>query len=110
MGQICTDAGFILGLIAKIVKILHWVLPALLIVLITVDLVKVVATNPDEKTKKDALTKVVKRLIFAIIIFLVPVIVNYVLLSIAPLTKDPRGNVTTTSDSYLGCWNYYYNK
>ena len=110
MREICADAGFILGIIAQIVKIIRWAIPILLILLVTFDLVKVVATNPDEKTKKEALGKVVKRVLYAVIILLVPSILNIVLLQIEPITRDSNGNVTKTSTSYLGCWNMYYNK
>ncbi len=100
MSEICQDAGFILGIIVTAVKILRWAIPVLLIVLITFDLVKVVSASiPDEKSKKEALEKIVKRVIFAVIIFLIPSIVNIILLKIEPISKDSNGNVTTTSTS-----------
>ena len=61
MSEICQDAGFILGIIVTAVKILRWAIPVLLIALITFDLVKVVSASiPDEKSKKEALEKIVK--------------------------------------------------
>lgn len=110
MSELCQDAGFILGIAAQAVKIIRWVIPVLLIVLISFDLFKVVTTNPDDKAKSDALTKIVKRVIYAVIIFLIPSILNIILLKIEPISKDSDGNVTTTSTSYVGCWNVYYNK
>lgn len=111
MSDMCKDAGFILGLIVQIVKIIRWAVPILLILLITFDLFKVVSGgNVDEKAKKDAFDKIIKRALYAVIIFLIPSILNIILLEIEPLTKDSNGTVTTTSTSYLGCWNYYYNK
>lgn len=108
MSNICKDAAFIMKPIVSIVKILRWVVPILLIVLITFDLFKVVAGNPDDKVKKDAFSKIVKRLIYAVIIFLVPSLVNIVLTKIAPISRDTTGK-SGTSTSYLECWNYYYN-
>ena len=56
---------------ALLVKVLQYAVPILLIALITYDLFKVVVGNVDEKSKKDATGKAVKRLIYAIIIFLI---------------------------------------
>ncbi len=110
VSQICEDAGFIMGLLVMAVKIIRFAVPILLILLITFDLFKVVAGQADDKTKKTAFDNIVKRVIYAVIIFLVPSLVNFVLLRIEPISVDSKGNITGTSTSYLGCWNYYYNK
>ena len=110
MSQMCEDAGFILGPITLIVKILHWAIPIILIVLIVFDFFKVVVGHADEKEKKEALNKALKRIIYATIVFLVPTIVNIVFQKIEPVSVDKKGNITSTSTSYLGCWNYYYTK
>ncbi len=108
--QLCDDAKFILGPIAQIVIILRWAIPVLLILLVIWDLIKVVAGQVDEKAKKDAFSKIVKRVIYALIVFMVPAIVNFILLQIEPITEDPTGAVNTNSTSYLRCWNKYYNE
>ena len=108
--KICQDAGFILGIVVQIVKIIRWVIPILLIVLIVFDIFKMVAGQADDKAKKTMSDTIIKRVLYAIIIFLIPSIVNFVLLKIEPLSVDKDGNITGTSTSYLGCWNYYYNK
>jgi len=110
MSKICQDAGFVLGIITKLVKIIQWAIPILLIVLIIFDLTKAMTGNVDDKAKKDAISKTVQRFIYAVIIFLLPTIVNFILLRIEPISRDSKGNITSTSTSYLGCWNYYYNK
>ena len=110
MSEMCTDAGFILNTVVQVIKIVRWVIPILLILFIIFDLFKVVTGNPDDKAKRDAFNKIVKRLIYAVIVLLVPTVINIVLLKIEPLTRDNNGNITSTSTSYLGCWNYYYNK
>ena len=106
----CQDAGFIIGTIIKVVRIVQWAIPMLLIVLITFDLFKAMTGQLDDKAKKDALNKSVKRILYAVIVFLVPTLVNIVLLKIAPISVDETGNLENTSTSYLECWNYYYNK
>ncbi len=110
MSEMCKDAGFIIGTVANVIKIVRWVIPILLILYITFDLFKVVTTTPDDKAKREAFNKIIKRIIYAVIVFLVPTVINIVLLKIEPITRDGNGNITNTSTSYLGCWNYYYNK
>ena len=109
MSDICTDSGFILGVIVKIVKIIRIAIPIILIIFITFDLFKAITGNVDDKEKKEAFSKIIKRIIYALIIFLVPTIVNFIFLQIAPVSKDASGH-SGTSTSYLQCWNYYYNK
>lgn len=108
--QLCEDARFILGPITQIVIILRWAIPILLILLIIFDLIKVIAGQADDKVKKDAFNKIVKRVVYALIVFMVPALVNFILLQIEPISEDPNGTVNTNSTSYLRCWNKYYNE
>ena len=109
MSEICQDASIILKTVVAVVKIVRWVVPILLIVLITFDLVKAMTGNIDDKEKKEAFSKMVKRIIYALIVFLVPTLINFIFLQIAPVAKDTSGH-SGTSTSYLQCWNYYYNQ
>ena len=108
--QICQDTGFIMGILVKAIQIIRFAIPILLIVLIIFDLFKIVAGSADDKAKKTAFDTIVKRVLYAVIIFLVPSIINFILVRIEPLSVDSNGNITGNSTSYLGCWNYYYNK
>lgn len=110
MNQICKDAEFILGPAVQIVKIVRWVIPILLIVLIVFDLSKTLVGQMDDKSKKDVFSKIVKRIVYAVIVFLIPTVVNFILLKIEPISRDSKDNLSSTSTSYLGCWNYYYNR
>lgn len=99
----CEDIGFIVRILAKLVKLLQFLIPILLIVLVMFDLFKVVTSQADDKAKKDASNKIVQRVIYAIIIFLVPTIINFLLASIIPKTN---GNYP----DWYSCWNRYYNE
>ena len=109
MDQICQDAYFIMGPAVIIVKIVRFAVPILLILLVIFDFTKALVGQVDDKAKKDAFGKAFKRLIYAMIVFLVPSVINFVLLKIEPISRDPS-NTSKTSTSYLGCWNHYYNK
>lgn len=100
----CNNIEFILLIIAKILYYVKIIIPILLIVLIIFDLVKVVAGNADEKTKKDAVNNAVKRVIYAVIVFLIPTIVTFVFNSIAKSAIED-GKATR----WVGCWSIIVN-
>ncbi len=108
MGQFCADAGFVLRIIVKVVKILRWVIPILLIVLVSFDLFKVVSGQVDEKAKKESTTKAVKRVLYALIIFFIPTIVNLVLGQMSAISTED--NLETNSSTWYNCWLEYYNE
>ena len=102
------EMGFIIRILAKLVYYIRIIVPILLIIFVIYDFAKVIVGNALEKDKKEAINKVVKRLIYAIIVFLVPTIINLIFTKIEQIspTKDSNGNAT----SWVSCWNYYYNQ
>jgi len=77
----CTsDLQTILGLVNTILNLIKWVIPVILIVMGTLDIAKIVISgNQDEKEVKAATKKLTTRVIYAVIIFLIPTIVNVLL-------------------------------
>ena len=107
--DVCKNAGFILRITVQLVKIIHILIPIILIALITFDLIKVVTSNADDKVKKDAFSKALKRLIYSIIIFLIPTILVFIFTRVDRLVKNDS-NTTITSTSWINCWlRTYYN-
>lgn len=74
----CTEeVKTILGLVNMILDLVRWVIPAILIVLAVFDIAKVVMNaSLDDKVKKEATSKLTTRVIYAIVIFLIPTIVS----------------------------------
>lgn len=69
----------ILKIVRTVLNIVQWVIPILLIVLVTFDLAKIVTTgNNDEKLVKEAQKKAITRVIYAVVIFLIPLLVKIV--------------------------------
>ena len=99
----CTRMGFILRIVAQLFLYVRFIVPILLIVMVVFDLVKVVVGQADEKAKKEVGTKVTKRLIYALIVFLVPTLVNYVF-------KIVENNLTKngSATNWVSCWTQYY--
>ena len=69
------------GIIAFVYNILKWakyIVPALVIILSILDFIKAIAASSDDDMKK-AQSKFIKRLIVAAILFLLPLIINFML-------------------------------
>lgn len=106
LDDVCSNISFVLRIVAVVLKVGRWIIPILLIALVCFDLFKVVTGNVDEKAKREATSTAVKRVIYAIIIFLIPSIVTFVLVTInGYLPHDARGDAVT----WIDCWNSIYN-
>lgn len=86
----CSDLSGVIAILSFILKIVQWVVPIILILLGTIDLVKAVIAGKDDDIKKHQQT-LIKRVIAAVIVFLVPLIVSILMGMI--------GN-----DSWKKCW------
>lgn len=71
----CEGLGSIVVVVKFILKIIQWVVPIILIVLGTIDLVKAVVAGKDDDIKKHQQT-LIKRIIAAVIVFLIPMLVS----------------------------------
>ncbi len=93
----CSDLSFILKIVAKLLKYLHYLIPALLILFVVIDIAKVIVGQADDKAKTEAFNKAVKRVIYAVIIFLVPTILFFILDKINNFNSSKDGNVSATT-------------
>ena len=104
----CADAGFLVRIVVNLFKYFRIIIPIILVVFIIYDLSKAIVSNVDEKVKKDAFSKIVKRAIFAIIIFFIPTIITIIFKQINNISKDEH--TSTTSTSWMDCWFAEYDK
>ena len=99
---VCNGLLWVVRLIRQgLFPILQWGIPIILIVLGTIDLGKAVISS-DEKQVKEAQGKLVKRLIYAVLVFFIVFIVNFVFSMVAQFTE---GDVTDGMNSWQECWN-----
>lgn len=92
--SVCTDGiDEVVGLAKMVIKVLQLVVPIGLIIMGTIDMAKAVIAG-DEKKMKEAQKPFIKRIIAAVIVFLIPIIVNMVL-----------SFVTTGNSDWIDCWN-----
>ncbi len=75
--SVCQDASFLATIlfIKKLVQIISYIVPALLVLLITIDITKAVVANSDDDIKK-AQKVAIKRIIVSLVVFFVPIIVE----------------------------------
>lgn len=106
MMQMCCNMKPFLNILRIVIRLLQFSVPLILLVLGTVDMIKAVTSN-DEKTAKNSLDTFIKRLMYGVLVFLVPFLVRLVLNII-------NNNILKGSDvdsmNWLGCWNEAMNK
>ena len=103
----CYTYRHILRIAGILFTTLQWVIPIFLIVLITFDLAKIVI-NGDEKQKKDSIDKAVKRFLYAIIIFFIPLLVKFAFRTIGDLKVTDRNGGNINTMSWYDCFNEYF--
>ena len=92
--SVCTGGiAEVVGIAKMVIKVLQLVVPIGLIIMGTIDMAKAVIAD-DEKKMKEAQKPFIKRIIAAVIVFLIPIIVNMVL-----------SFVTTGNSDWIDCWN-----
>lgn len=105
----CKDAGFLIRIVVKLLKYLHIIIPALLIVLVVFDLSKVVIGQVDDKAKKDAVNKIVKRVIYSIIIFFIPTIIMFIFRKVDDIKPTSSGS-DESATTWITCFIDEYDK
>ena len=102
LGVCDPDFVSILAIVRWVVKIICFSIPIILIVLCVLDIAKIVtAGNIDDKLKKEVTSRIVTRVIFAVIIFLVPTIVGLIFRFVP--VKD-KNNATLNNATWQNCW------
>ena len=92
----CTGAILtIVGIIKTVVTYIKWGVPILLILFGTIDLAKAVIAGKEDEMKK-AQNTFIKRLIYAIAVFLVVTLVSFVM---GIVSKNADGD-----DTAISCW------
>ncbi len=102
----CANFDFILKIVGYLFGFIQWIIPMVLIALIIFDLFKAF-TNGDEKGSKDATSRALKRFVYAIIIFLIPVLVRIIFKAVDK--ASPKGYGTDNSaTTWISCFNAYF--
>ena len=106
----CSDISFVVRIIAKIIKVIHFVVPILLIGFIIFDIAKVIIGSADDKAKTEMFNKIVKRIIYAVIIFLLPTILFFIFDKIEGFDSSNNGHSDVSATSWYSCFRSAYNE
>ncbi len=101
--QMCCNMRPFLNILRYVIIIIQFSVPLLLVILGTIDLFKAIAGS-DNKTEKTAISSFMKRLIYGVVIFLVPFLVRLVLKVLNDNILNNQTEVDTMS--WLSCFNY----
>ena len=103
--NICTgDVQTVVAAVKTVFTLIQWAIPCVLIVLGTVDMFKAM-TSGDEKATKEAQKKFIRRLIYAVVAFLIPFIISLVFTFVGKMIDDDAAQQgKTTYDNFFGCW------
>jgi len=99
----CSDELIsVLAIVRFVINAICIAIPIILIVLIILDLAKIVTAGNanDEKVKKEVTSKIVTRLVFAVLIFLVPTIIKFIF-GVLPLPDNAQ---TGEGSTWRTCW------
>lgn len=86
----CSDVGFIINIAKWLIKLIQYGIPIILIVMVIFDLVKVVTSGTEDQAKKSTGT-IVKRVLWAVIAFFVPMLIGFIFKNIS---KGSSGGLT----------------
>ena len=84
--------------------LIQWGIPLVLIVLCTIDMFKAMASG-DEKKTKEVQSVSIRRLIYAVVAFLIPFIIDLVFGFIGNVVADDSAETAqTTWQDFFTCW------
>lgn len=99
----CDQLAPIMRVLAYLINLVKWAVPIVLIVMIIIDFVQATTAN-DEKKMKEAQNKVGKRIVYALVIFLVPTIVSLLFKTFNTVKLDSELSGPT---DWIGCYNRF---
>lgn len=102
--DICSDLTPIIKIIQTVVRAVCILVPIVLIVYAIMDLGKAVVASKDDEIKS-ATNRLIKRVIYGLLIFLVPWLVGLVLGIVAD-----SGAASQDPDTGINCWNQVWNE
>ena len=72
--SICSKASFVFKLFGSAINIARWIIPVVIIVMVSIDTYKALANKTADT--KELISKASKRFLFAVLIFFIPTIIK----------------------------------
>ena len=103
--NLCTDDVLVLvGAVKVVFTIIQIAIPGVLIVLGTIDMFKAMASG-DEKKTKDAQKTFIRRMIYAVVAFLIPFIIRLVFSFVSKNINTSDPSAMEAYEQFFACWN-----
>lgn len=103
LGITCGQLAPFMRILAYLIKLLKIAIPIVLIALIVIDFFKATVAS-DEKKMNEAKNVAIKRIVYALVIFLVPTLVS---LMFKNLGNTLDNSELTNATEWIGCFNRY---
>lgn len=100
----------VVNAIQFVLNLIRWGIPIVLIILGSIDMFKAMASG-DEKKSQEARKTFIRRLIYAVVAFLIPFIITLVFDVVGQVIttdNDDIGTVNSQNGNFFDCW--YENK
>ncbi len=103
-----TSMNTIIGGIEFVLNMIRWAIPVVLIILGSIDMFKAMASNDDKKAG-EAKSRFIRRLIYALVAFLIPFLVTLAFDMAGQIIKDNGdqnkiGEVNSQDGNFFTCW------
>ena len=101
----CSNAmGTLVNAIQTVLNIIRWAIPIVLIILGSIDMFKGM-TSGDDKEAEKAKKTFIRRLVYAVVAFLIPTLVTFSFDIVANITKDEQLNrEELRQGNFFECW------
>ena len=103
----CSDHMLVVvNAVQYVLGIIRWGIPIVLIVMGSIDMFKAMASG-DEKKTQEARKTFIRRLIYAVVAFLIPFIISLVFEMVGKIVttdNDDLNNVNNNSSNFFECW------
>lgn len=100
----------VVNAIQFILNVIRWIIPIALIILGSIDMFKAMASG-DEKKSQEARKTFIRRLIYAVVAFLIPFIITLVFDVVGQVVNTDNDDISTVNSqngNFFECW--YENK
>lgn len=104
LGITCGQLAPFMRILSFLLKFLKICIPIVLIVMVVIDLVKAISAN-EEKKMNDAKNIILKRVIYAVIIYLVPTIISLLFKGFGSAVST--GELSGATE-WISCFNRFY--
>ncbi|MBR3720689.1 MAG: hypothetical protein IKN09_03000 [Clostridia bacterium] len=103
--DLCTsEMQVVVAFVKTIFTLIQIAIPGVLIVLGTIDMFKAMASG-DEKKTKESQQKFIRRLIYAVVAFLIPFIIRLVFNFVSNNINTGDTTASSAYEEFFSCWN-----